>query len=457
MKLLFWNVAGIKNKDVKFWEYIKQFDIIGLEETWMEVKDWEKFKEKLPHEWVWKYSPAERNFDKGRAKGGIITGVSEKIKEINKGQLNKNFHERSVELHGEKWRIFTVYNPEGSKQLWEELKEEIKETEEDHLLIGGDLNARIGNYGGNINNESEVERWSKDKVINKQGKILIQELEERGWCVLNGNTKGDEEGDYTYIGESGQSVIDYGLVNQTAQQLVVYFKIDNRWESDHLPVIIEINTKMEEEEAGEFHKIIEVWDEEGIELYKTNTGKYRFERKASLEDDWNELIKAVEKSIKKKEITLKRDRNWSETKWWDTECRMKRRELNKSLLSARKEKNGWDIYRIKRKEYKQLCTRKKEEEKKKLQEEVANIHREGDVWKFIGKHRKQRNKISQKISIETWENHFKQLLDGKSTRKVIAIERGEVKEELTDEEIENQIKKLKKKKASGSDGIKNEA
>lgn len=32
-RLLFWNVAGIINKDKGFWEYIKDFDFISLCET----------------------------------------------------------------------------------------------------------------------------------------------------------------------------------------------------------------------------------------------------------------------------------------------------------------------------------------------------------------------------------------------------------------------------------------
>ncbi|CAD6227409.1 GSCOCG00012001001-RA-CDS, partial [Cotesia congregata] len=33
IRLVFWNVAGIRNKDKEFWEFLKQFDVIGLTET----------------------------------------------------------------------------------------------------------------------------------------------------------------------------------------------------------------------------------------------------------------------------------------------------------------------------------------------------------------------------------------------------------------------------------------
>lgn len=40
--------------------------------------------------------------------------------------------------------------------------------------------------------------------------------EERGWSILNGNMRGDESGDYTYVSKNGASVIDYVVVNEDA-------------------------------------------------------------------------------------------------------------------------------------------------------------------------------------------------------------------------------------------------
>ncbi|KAJ3646967.1 hypothetical protein Zmor_024522 [Zophobas morio] len=34
LKLLFWNIAGLKKKDNLFWDYVKNFDFVGLTETW---------------------------------------------------------------------------------------------------------------------------------------------------------------------------------------------------------------------------------------------------------------------------------------------------------------------------------------------------------------------------------------------------------------------------------------
>jgi hypothetical protein len=37
---------------------------------------------------------------------------------------------------------------------------------------------------------------------------------EKGWEVLNGNKQGDEDGEWTYIGNRGETTIAYGIVNE---------------------------------------------------------------------------------------------------------------------------------------------------------------------------------------------------------------------------------------------------
>lgn len=37
-KIIFWNIAGINNNNKEFWVYISKYDLICLEETWIEEK-----------------------------------------------------------------------------------------------------------------------------------------------------------------------------------------------------------------------------------------------------------------------------------------------------------------------------------------------------------------------------------------------------------------------------------
>lgn len=56
-------------------------------------------------------------------------------------------------------------------------------------------------------------RRSKDKVINVEGEILRDWMEDIVWAVANGMLAGNEEGEFTYVSEVGVSVIDYVLMN----------------------------------------------------------------------------------------------------------------------------------------------------------------------------------------------------------------------------------------------------
>jgi len=71
LRVGFWNVAKVRGKE--FWERIK--DVVGLVETWMEEGDWEKWKGKVSSDIIWTIQGAKREEKKGRARGGIWTGV----------------------------------------------------------------------------------------------------------------------------------------------------------------------------------------------------------------------------------------------------------------------------------------------------------------------------------------------------------------------------------------------
>jgi hypothetical protein len=58
-------------------------------------------------------------------------------------------------------------------------------------------------------------------------------IEENGWEVLNGNIQGDEEGEWTYTGSRGETVTDYGIVNEEEE-----FRIGDGVESDHLEIAL---------------------------------------------------------------------------------------------------------------------------------------------------------------------------------------------------------------------------
>ncbi|KYN09549.1 hypothetical protein ALC57_18336 [Trachymyrmex cornetzi] len=96
--MIFWNTAGIINKDKEFWKFIGKFEFISLSETWLEENGWKKIEGKLPSSHDWECVYAQRKKKRGRAKGGFIMGVKKGNGwGINARELREGGNERRFE------------------------------------------------------------------------------------------------------------------------------------------------------------------------------------------------------------------------------------------------------------------------------------------------------------------------------------------------------------------------
>ncbi|XP_076248106.1 uncharacterized protein LOC143187781 [Calliopsis andreniformis] len=330
----------------------------------------------------------------------------------------------------------------------------IDEREEECLLVGGDCNARTGDEGGPI-------------VTNKEGRILIERIEERGWMILNGTY--EEEGGWTYIGETGLSVIDYAIANERAKEEVERVTEGDRTESDHVPVEVELRETEEQEETRsqqkEREKEVEKtdWTEEGIIYYHGKCEGWR-STKEDIEGTWGEIAGKVKSSIKKIRRKIIRwklgKKDWHSRVWGE-----RKRELKKTMRAWKKGKINREEYIGKRKEFRAWCEEEKRRHALEEEEKIKNIRTEAEAWKYINRYRKRRENINETIEVDRWKKHFMELLGGKEDRVTLNLEGEEGEDTQEEEEIEDitkedlikQLRKLKKAKAPGEDGIENEA
>ena len=202
----------------KLWElveFLEKFDIVCLQETWLEEKN-EKVISKLNKRFKWWTKAAVRRNVRGRASGGQLVGIKKsatencKVVEWTYGMIIKIVKgtEKNV------W-IIVVYSNVGFKRIEKDLEQFLKEGVEEGMaiVIAGDLNATIGVEQGMVESEDEVgglgERRSQDAVVNAEGRKLLGFCERLGLTVLNGRTKGDEMGNLTFVGGGGgSSVLD---------------------------------------------------------------------------------------------------------------------------------------------------------------------------------------------------------------------------------------------------------
>lgn len=463
-KIIFWNVAGIKNKDDEFWEFLGKYDVIVLLETWLEEKGWEEWEEKMPTGWNWRCKGARRESKKGRAMGGIIIGLRKGIEETAERTEKDWLMESRIIIGKEKWRIIAVYNNRGSVERTREIEKEVEEGEEENIVIGGDFNARIGEkgeLGWSEGGDEESERKSMDKIQNKEGNELLRIVEEKGWCILNGNKEGDMEGHFTYERGENRSVIDYGIVNIRAWDKIDKFKVIKRVDSDHHAITVGIEglkgykDKERDSEDNEGKEYIQDWSEEGKKEYSKSIEEVTWE-KNGVEEEWTELKDKIKWAVKKRERTRKKTVGWKP--WWDSECWIEKRKLRQ--LVKRAERGDIKQARIK---YKKLCEKKIEEWKQKEEESLKEIKTEVEAWKYVNRFRKRKREVCKGIRIEEWKRYFMELLGGTEVREERYEDRNRVskekgmEEDIEEMEVRNQINRLKKGKAAGGDEIRNEA
>lgn len=466
-KFVFWNIAGLDRKDREFWDYIESFDFIGLSETWIEEHNWVKIKSRLSQNFIWVHQAAKRENKKGRAKGGILTGVRKNwsTEEVKDKEI-EGIVERKMKIDGRKWRVLTIYNGGEMKQMSKHIQELIKEEEEEMLVIGGDFNARIGTEGETYVGEEEDEedrkrkRKSKDTKKNTDGSHLLKMTEDRGWHIANGQTEGDEQGEFTYIGSRGATVIDFILTNTQSRAEIKRLEIGERTEADHQPLCMQIEVTQEKTREGkeeEKEKEVICWKKESIQEYMESTKEILFQAE-DLNEKWTELKKVIhEKMIKRKSKT----RKWKigHKFWWDKECSKVKRKV-KALYKHWKEGKGTKKdYLKERRVFKVLCKEKETIKREQELKEIKEAKTDAKIWEYINKDRKRRVAIGENITPEEWRGHFMKTLGGTSRRQLGERRNLDQDEEseLTNEEILKQIEKMKKKKATGEDKIPSEA
>lgn len=81
LKMIFWNVAGLINKDEDFWKYLRDFNVISLTETLLKERGEEKLRDKLPQDYKQSCQAAVRDKFKGRGMGGMIVRIRREIRE----------------------------------------------------------------------------------------------------------------------------------------------------------------------------------------------------------------------------------------------------------------------------------------------------------------------------------------------------------------------------------------
>jgi len=179
----------------------------------------------------------------------------------------------------------------------------------------------------------------------------------------------------------------------------------------------------------------------------------------TVEGRWQGLRKIVIGAMIRKKIRIRR-RKIGYKDWWDRDCMRKKKRVQRCFCTWRRGMIGGDKYKEEKGEFRKFLESKQKEKREKEEKELREIRKETEVWKYIN--RKRGRKIVKENDIEEGElkEHFKELLEGTETEWIEEEKKERIEKEVGDiheKEIWNVVRRMKKRKAVGIDGIPMEA
>ncbi len=421
-----------------------------------------------------------RQGGRGRPAGGLLLGIDNKFCSRFVVHKYNDFFVLTCKICDIKLALFFVYIA-GDK--WDQIVKEIGATADYFEELGfaplmlGDMNARVGrednlidlsplpvsNMTGNILNS----KMSQDTVCNNRGKTLLDLCTDHNMLILNGRTRDDCDGNFTFISPIGNSVNDYCLFPLNHSIIFSQFKIHSLPDSDHLPLQLDMFTDLPNNPSHldnwrRFH-----WN------YK-NAGKYTTHINAQANfctinfDDTNETSTNIKSIITNAAISsgmlankVTNNNKKISKLWYDDDCKLAYKLMKNSLIDFRHAKNDDGLlqsyYQFKRK-YKNLL---KEKSKKFYTTEIlqfSTIKNTKDFWTVVRRYRGINSGVSTSIIPQDWINHFQTLLNPIVSclipTYIFPTQTNDILDsDFTSSEICLTLQSLQKGKAPGFDGL----
>lgn len=130
-------------------------------------------------------------------------------------------------------------------------------------------------------------------------------------------------------------------------------------------------------------------------------------------------------------------------------------DVRRELRKWRKRGRDGEMYKKSKREYEDLCEEKKKENEE-WERKAMEAKKENEVWEINNRNRKRR-RVNEGIEMGSWKEYFAMLLEGVDERVLRRKRRDRGTEEEEEKigwgEIKGAIRKLKRGKATGIDGI----
>lgn len=502
----YWNIHGYTSKvigqkvrDREFLDIIGDCDVIGIGEiqssSKIDIEGYISIDQKI----------RDKTTNGPKIAGGIGVFVKKEISHL--VELIPNDNEDSIWVHlkpeltkySESVYLGTFYVSPANKNnksydFLKSVNEEVyRFMNKGAVLIQGDFNARTASdkdfaeffeedpiLGGK--GESQVNRNSEDKNKNPRGEELLDLCKLNNLLIANGRKPGDLFGKFTCHNWNGSSVVDYMVFSECLYSIITRFLVGNYipWLSDHCIIKTSLicgnyERKGEENSSQESVHPGFIWDEESIDVYKSNLKKLCNEVKikallnapisspSQLAGEIKDLLwRNTELSnLRKKKVD--QGGNKSEP-WFDKECLESKKQI--SNLGKKLAQNPSDqtarISVLEAKRYfRKIALAKKRRYRKNIVSDLEKKRSCGkakDFWKTLRKISPKNEKDTVQPSMSEYMSHFKTISNSTRPQDTpdLSEEIGPLDFDITLEELLDACKKLVRGKAFGFDDICNE-
>lgn len=368
-------------------------------------------------------------------------------------------------------------------------------------IVAGDFNARTGCSSGACQEDftdildvslqpdtaddfTLTQSQSADDHVCAHGKTLLSICEATELRILNGCAPGNTSGNFTCHIAKGSSVVDYFLLSSRLAGSVSAMSVDEKCaESDHCPLTLMMSLQEQTSVNADKYASPSPVD---VQKFKYDASKLDLCRESlstqlqSLFDESDPqccLATALQSCISQAALHTfgcpnKKKMQHVHQQWFDEECKNARAALKHTVAQTPEH-----VARVK--SYKQLLRRKRRAWQRQSQQSFCNLaYRNPQAFWRSYNERKAHN---CDISVEKWKSSFENLYkapDSTSSSSPPAPATNPVNSpqsppipdppcadtsasnmlnaDITQEEVENALKRLKRNKAAGVDGIKAE-
>lgn len=517
---MFSSAFGEKMTNPDFVNTVYSSDIIILLETWSRLDS--KTLTPLNYRELRIPSIKMRNVKNGRDSGGIIVWFKDHlwhyIQPVKKGKTHIWIKlKRELLCLDEDLYLCATYippyeSPYYNDDIFSTLQSEIIYFQSlGSVLLMGDLNARTGKEVDYISSDGDKyingslihqqkrhtkTRQNYDNTINRHGKQVLQLCKSLGLYIVNGRTKGDSLGRFTYCSHLGSSTVDYGITD-IDQNKINYFTVMPQLPlSDHSHTVLSLNRSVNllpsSDQKVKLYPLPPkfIWSKDSPAQYEAALQSTHVqnmidsflltsfsEEKTTTNLATEQLTKifstVVRKALRKRE-NYRSKKEMANAGWFDKECQKVRKELRSLSNKKHRDPANQQIratYQETLKMYKSLLIQKKTDHMKiKLNkiEEAVDQNCFWELWNNLDKSKKSKHLPIYDPKI--WTEHFGNLyspnqptLNQKHLTSQLHNLECTIKDQLNHldqpialNELTHKMKSLKNKKSCGVDGISNE-